>query len=563
MIAVLGMMVAGRLASLLVYQMTWRHGAADGPCRTSAVVSLLAKPGWWPLHLAMVWPVTGMSWNDLPAIHLFSTAAAIFLTLGAIGRLGCDERGCFFMADRAFSLLLALCVPFSPAFLYPALVAACCLQYTVAAWPLGPGYSNLLGHEFMRGSLCVASAALAIGGWTGTHHESAMLAAVIAWQASTYVDHALAKCALGPQWHSWIRENRLHCLIANAWLRGWKASSNRDGILSLAAFVARWRVALCAAAWGIEISWLLILADSRLACAILAATIVFHATVFWLTGLLAWHYLANHLVLLALILSGGIDGGFLADHWSGALAGIALSAIWVGMTRSRLLANYRRHGGPRRWGLLADPADHLMAWWDTPLMRMFSYRVTTLSGRVFDLPVTKLSPHDTSLTDLHTHLMILGLHPSLDPEVPADRELARTGVWGLAIDRETRDFLYHTMDGRARLPDRWFLQETQPWRCGGAGAGLIAAKPLHAMFHAMNRLNGKPWHHFMMRWPHFPGEDLAPDVCPLVSPALPEFRFDEPIATITLWRVRTFYDGRNLQLISHQHLGEIHPRNTT
>lgn len=102
----------------------------------------------------------------------FSTAAAILLALGAIGRLGCDDRGRFFTADRVFSLLLALCVPFSPAFLYPSLVAACCLQYTVAAWPLGPGYSNLLGHEFMRGSLCVASAALAIGGWCGTHHGS-------------------------------------------------------------------------------------------------------------------------------------------------------------------------------------------------------------------------------------------------------------------------------------------------------------------------------------------------------------------------------------------------------
>lgn len=270
--------------------------------------------------------------------------------------------------------------------------------------------------------------------------------------------------------------------------------------------------------------------------------------------------MTNHLVLLALILSGRLGGVFTVDHWLASLAGMALTAAWVGTVRSRLLANHRHHRGPRRWGLLADPADHLMAWWDTPLMRMFSFRVTTLSGRVLDLPVTKLSPHDTSLTDLHTHLMILGLHPTLDPAATADRELAPTGVWGLAIDRETRDFLYRAMDGGRPLPDRWLAADTRPWRYGGGDPDHMAAQPLHAMFQAMNRLIGKRWHRLMMRRPHFPGEDLVPDICPLVKPALPEFRFDEPIAQVTLWRVRTFFDGHTLRLVSNQQVGEINLR---
>jgi hypothetical protein len=267
--------------------------------------------------------------------------------------------------------------------------------------------------------------------------------------------------------------------------------------------------------------------------------------------------MTNHLVLLALILSGRLGGVFTVDHWLASLAGMALTAAWVGTVRSRLLASHRHHRGPRRWGLLADPADRLMAWWDTPLMRMFSFRVTTLSGRVLDLPVTKLSPHDTSLTDLHTHLMILGLHPTLDPAATADRELAPTGVWGLAIDRETRDFLYRAMDGGRPLPDRWLAADTRPWRYGGGDPDHMAAQPLHAMFQAMNRLIGKRWHRLMMRRPHFPGEDLVPDICPLVKPALPEFRFDEPIAQVTLWRVRTLFDGRSLRLVSNQQVGEI------
>ena len=546
--AVLGILIAGRLASLLIYQMTWRNGAAGGRCRAGATAELLANPWWWPLHLAMMWPVAGMSWDAMPGLRLFTAISAMLLALGAIGRLGCDGRGRFFIADRVLAFALAACVGFSPAFLYPAVVASCCLQYTVASWPLGPGYSNLLGHEFMRGSLCVACTALAAAGWTGWPDEPAMIAAVIAWQASTYVHHALAKCALGPKWHSWIRENRAQCLVVNAWLRGWRTGRNRDAVLALAGFVARWRVAFCAAAWGIEISWLLLLADTRMAWVILPATMVFHAAVLWLTGLLAWHYVANHFVLLMLIAAGVTNGVFSIDHWLGAMAGMALAAPWVGWVRLRMLKEYQRHGNPRRWQLLGDSADHLMAWWDTPLMRMFSYTVTTASGRRFALPVTKLSPHDTALTDIHTHMMILGLHGGLDPECAADRELAATGVWGLVIDTATRDYLYRVMDGVEDLPAVWLAP---PMRWDRQEPCNARASPLQEMFASMNRLMGRRWYRLIMRWPHFPGEDLVPDTCPLVLPSCREFRFDEQVSTVTLWRVRTFYNGRTLCLVSH------------
>ncbi len=556
--AVFGIMIAGRLVSLSVYQMTWRNGAAGDCLRAGAAFELLAKPRWWPLHLAMLWPVAGMSWDGMPALRIFAVTAAVLLALGAIGRLGCDERGRFFMADRALATALATCVAFSPAFLYPSVLAACCLQYTVASWRLGPGYSNLLGHEFMRGSLCVASAALAAAGWTGGIGESAMLAAVIAWQASSYVNHALAKCALGPRWHSWIRENRAQCLVVNAWLRGWRTGRNREAVLSFAGFVERWRVAPCTAAWCIEISWLLPLADSRLACAILLATLVFHAAVLWLTGLLAWHYVANHLALLALIAAGMADGVFGMDHWLGALAGMIIAAPWVGWVRGRMLKECQQNGRPRRWALLGDSADHLMAWWDTPLMRMFCYTVTSASGRVFSLPVTRLSPHDTALTDIHTHMMILGMHDGLDPEIPTDRKLAPTGVWGLVIDRAVRDFLYRAMDGADELPSVWSVPPEPSRRSGHEASRNSAIKPLQAMFVAMNGLTGRRWYKFMMRRPHFPGEDLVPDICPLVSPPLPEFRFDERIATVSLWRVRTFYDGETMSLVSHAKVADIH-----
>ena len=61
-----------------------------------------------------------------------------------------------------------------------------------------------------------------------------------------------------------------------------------------------------------------------------------------------------------------------------------------------------------------------------------------------------------------------------------------------------------------------------------------------------------------MRWPHFPGEDLISDRCPLMFDDLPCFRFDEIMASVTLWRVKTFYDRSGLHLMSREKVGCIH-----
>ena len=545
-IILLLLLLAGRLVSLAVYQMTWRNGASGNSLRPGALVTMLLRPQWWPLHALLIWPVAGMSWDGMPGLRIFATAAAAMLALGTVGRMGVDSRGRFFALDRVLASALALCVPLDPGFLYPCVVACCCLSYTVASWPLGPGYSNLLGHEFIRGSLCVLCASLAIAGGTSSINEAMILAALAGYQATGYVHHALAKCALGPSWHSWIRENRAQCLVANAWLRGWNFLRSERRALAFAAWVGRHRQAICAMGWGIEFGWILFLADARFAMALLVVTLVFHGMVFALTGLLAWHYMANHLLWLVLIGQGMTDGLFSSGHWLGYLIALPLSALWVGRVRTGMLAGFRRNGNPGAWGVFGDAADHLMAWWDTPLMRMFSYTVKTTSGREYALPVPKLAPYDTMLTDIHTHLMILGRHHGLDPELAADRELAATGVWGLTISREVRDFLYQAMDGKQPLPSAWSENSSSP----PASPAPDGAVCLRDLLQAMNRHAGAKWYRLMMRWPHFPGEDLAPDICPLSGPRMPVFGFDEAIESVTLWRLRTFYSGNKIYLLN-------------
>jgi hypothetical protein len=551
MISFLLIFFLGRAASLGLYRMCWTNGTSGEFFAGSAILTLLRRPLPWIAHLAFVYPTLGLTWDSFPALQDMAGMLAALLALGAIGRFGSSDLGRFFIMDRLFVGGLAVGVLLSPAFVYPCLIACGCLQYTVASFRLGPGYSNLLGFEFVRASLSLVAAALALFGWLGfaaqkwDHFGSIALAALFGLQASTYVNHALAKSALGPWWWSWISNNRIECLSANAWLRGWKFGRSREAVMKQVGWMARHRVALCGGAWALEMAWLFFLADARLAAVLLGATILFHLAVFALTGLFSYQYVINHLFVLGLIRYHDTSALFQADHLTACVIAVLLAACWIAWLRRGILGEGISGSKSR----LADPADHLMAWWDTPLMRMYSYTVETASGRTFALPVPKLSPHDTALTDIHTHLMILGAHPLLDAAIPQDRALARTGVWGLTIHREDRDFLLGLMDHAEAIP----IPETQPaWE-----QTPDTAAPLRALFEGINRMLEKRRTRKILRWPHFPGEDLAPDICPLIEPALPLFRFDEPVAAVTIHRTKTFLHRDGMLLLENSVLGRI------
>lgn len=556
------LLVIGRIVSLAIYRMCWSNGSSGKFARAGPFFTLLLRPLPWLMHGAFIWPMLALSWDDFPLLHGMSIMLAGLLAVGAAGRFGSADLGRFFFADRLMAIVFAAGVVFSPAFLYPCLIVCCCLQYTVSSLRLGPGYSNLLGYEFVRASLSLVSACLAVAGWlklsgvAWDDFESTALSVLLGFQASTYVHHALAKSALGPGWHSWIRENRLQCLAANAWLRGWTFGRSRECVLKQIRWIGNHRVGICAIVWLLEIAWIFILADARFAVPLIGITIVFHMAVFVLTGLAAYQYGVNHLFLLGLMVFHDMDAVFQPQNLSACLLVIPVSALWIGWLRLRIFEECRRTGSSGSLGRFADAADHLMAWWDTPLMRMYSYTLETRTGKCFALPVPKLSPHDTALTDLHTHLMILGLHEGLDPMIGPDRAIARTGVWGLTIHREDRDFLYHLMEN----PDAEVLQKLRAcptplrWPPGEVPA---AALPLRDLFQGINRHLGKSWFRQILRWPHFPGEDLAPDICPLVAPVMETFRFDEPIASVTLWRIKTFYHDTEMRLIEREVVGRI------
>jgi hypothetical protein len=84
-----------------------------------------------------------------------------------------------------------------------------------------------------------------------------------------------------------------------------------------------------------------------------------------------------------------------------------------------------------------------------------------------------------------------------------------------------------------------------------------AALALRDLFQGINCHLGKYWFRAILRWPHFPGEDLAPDICPLAIPVIGIFNFDERISSVTLWRIKTFLDDKDMHLIEREVLGRI------
>jgi hypothetical protein len=317
-------------------------------------------------------------------------------------------------------------------------------------------------------------------------------------------------------------------------------------------------VPLCGAVWLIEIGWLLILADGRLALAMLAATAVFHLAVWLLTGLAGYHYAISHALMMSFAASASATSAFNPGSVLVGACCILASSAWVLLLRRRIFREYSRSGSAGRWARLADPADHLMSWWDGPYMRMYSYSVKTASGRRFHFPVTRFSPYDTFLTDIHTHLMILGRDWELDPLLDADRAIVRTGVWGLTVSLADRDRVYRLMDDpRADLTvlipaGHTVVADPEAGTIPDDSVSPEAGTPLVRFFQGLNRHQSRKGFRILPRWPHFPGEDQVPDWSPLAEERLPAYDGIEPVTEVTCHRIKTFYRGDTIHRVDER-----------
>ena len=554
--------ILGRCLALYIYQTCWQDAQKSKGRHSTHIVPFLIKPQFLvPVILFSYWTLDS-NWDNIPLVRNFAAVGAITYAAATIGRWGAIDLGRFFAAERCLVLLLCIGVCFSPVFLLPFIFCTSRLQYRVACSAFSPGYSNLLGYEFMRMTLCALLSAcsvrhLVLGSGLTIDNPSAstvvaseffILSAVLITQASSYFQQAIAKCFVGRTLLSWILENRLQCLCVNAYLRGW--GKNKERVLSIATMMGRFRVILCFLVWLIEFSWILILAEPVLSLVIVALTFVFHLQVLIFTGLLSYHYMISHCLMMYIITQ---INPSVFDHFllPGILC-ILANTIGVLLLRRHLWNLQRKKASSTEWHKVFDPADHLMAWWDSPLMRMYRYSVTTVSGKEYRFPVTRFSPYDTFLTDIHTHLMVFQRDWEVDPYLNQDRKLIATGVWGLTVEKEVKDSLYLAMDS----PD----QELACLVSKNAETVSEQSELHHEFqrfFRAINHHRQNRIFSIFFRWPHFPGEDLVPDECPLLESKLEAYNCQEKIIALNISCITTFYRKDSIDILSVKQLPSI------
>lgn len=546
--------IGAKVFSIVIYQISWHNGKIKKYPLGVASLGILTHWKLLPIHLFVMNWLYDKTWEDKNILKVYVFLLGTILAWGAIGRFGSLIREHYFITDRVFVLIFLVGVWFAPVFLYPLIVSTLALQYTVASSSLSPGYSNLLGFEFTRSSLSIALYSLVL-----SINDGIIL--VMLYQSAYYVQQACGKMALSPIPFEWVFRDRLECLWINSYLRGWlNHILSVKSALKIASLISRVRVLLLGSAWLIEFGWLFALLEIRLMIALYWLTIIFHSLVWILSGLMAYHFIINHIVMLWIIfkMKSADEGSLpLAVDFQYVVVSFALFMVLLVLyLRYRIYKNHfiRDHWERRRTyvDLLSEASDHLMSWWNSPYMRLYSYRVESANGDQMFFPVTRFSPYDTFLTDIHTHLMVLGHNGFIDESLQQDRTLMPTGVWGLTIERDHRDKLINWMKKDDHEVKTYFKQRNQ-----SHPVDRVILEEFRQFFQSWNSLRSKNWFMKIMRWPHFPGEDLVPDISPLRTRDIPIQDTSDEIIKLYVDVTQTFYNGDGIILIDEKTVFEV------
>jgi hypothetical protein len=276
------------------------------------------------------------------------------------------------LPERAIVVACAVGVWLSPAFLMPALLL------------FGAPFSLWEHHATMP-----MRALMAIAAWLGLAalppmgiaDASALFWFLLTIQSSHYVITAIAKAWLGPKPWSWVTDNRIHYLAANAWGWGWARWlpwSTWRRVVDAVKPVERPAQGF---AFGIEALAPLALLDVRLAAAFGVAWAGFHLGVFALSGLLFWEW-----VVLDLAIAGAL--GMLPASTSAAAFGVGPAVL----SAAFLVAFPLRH---KLWKPMP------LGWWDTPLTQRMHWLAHGESGVEYEVYANGWGPHERLFGKVH------------------------------------------------------------------------------------------------------------------------------------------------------------------
>ncbi|WAS91508.1 hypothetical protein [Nannocystis punicea] len=204
---------------------------------------------------------------------------------------------------------------------------------------------------------------------------------VLTIHASHYVSAGLAKVRLGDRWYSWVRDNRLHYMAANAYAWGWGRFVSWPTWRRFVRLIARGDRPLQAGSLALELLAPLALLAPEAALLACAAWSAFHLAVLACGAFWFWDWVGANLVLaLALLALPESQYGALFG-WQSVLASVAFIAVFP--LRNRL------------WG------PTLLAWWETPFTQRMHWLVRGESGTTYEVYSDFMCPHERLYGKVH------------------------------------------------------------------------------------------------------------------------------------------------------------------
>ncbi len=341
----------------------------------------------------------------LPAAWFFSwpgttderTAFALFASVhGTLmaWKGGTDDidvaRGQAWWLERGVMLLCAIGVWWSPAFIP--------LHLHVVTRPFfGWKHHGSLPLRVLQLSFAQALFLGAVDGipqlgiWSaelGDQGLSVFLVALLMMHGSHYLPTAVAKGILGPQWYSWMLDNRLYYVAASSYTWGWARFLPRPVYSAFLRLLRLGNRPMQIGAWIIEATSPILLLHPFFAIAWCFATGFFHVVVFISTGIFFWEWTVTNLLIVNLLL-----------QMNPETLAVAFGPLpWLLSVIVMVLLPFR--------GKLWDP--NPLGWWDTPLCQRVTWRIVGESGTVYDLTNDFMCPHERTYGRVQGCFMIQG-----------------------------------------------------------------------------------------------------------------------------------------------------------
>lgn len=337
---------------------------------------------------------------------------------------------------------------------------------------------------------------------------------VLTMVISHYLITALAKGMLGPKWHSWVTENRLHHLAASAYSWGWARFLPWTAWRRVIASLKRVEKPLQTAAFALELLSPLALLHPRAAIGFCLAWAGFHMGVFAVSGLLFWDWVVADLAVACAV---ALLPAPVADQVFGPAS--------VGAALLFMLAFPLRH---KLWKPMP------LGWFDTPFTQRVHWRVRGASGREYGLYNDFMCPHERLYGKVHGCF--------LAPVPVVTYHLGE--VW----KHDLRDAI------RAAGPDLGRLEEVRRRfgitpRCAERTERHLAY--LRLFFHRLNRGARKHVLPRWLRWLKAPGDQIY------YWGDLPPYRGQEIAAQVSLHYREEYFDGEALRRLREEVLAEI------